>query len=202
MLVVIQALDENGAPVTLQADAQGRLLIGDDGNLRVGGIPVSEEVRVPVRQVALVDGVDSLQSNTYKYNGATFDRVRNNVEGVALISAARTLLTNSADITNYNNRILQVYLNVTATAAGTGGLTVVIQAKDPASGTYKTINSAPTAVVATGITVYQIGAGATNNNAAGVVQMSSAAVPRTFRIQVQVGDATSYTYSVGYALLG
>ena len=130
------------------------------------------------------------------YNGTTVDTWRNNIEGTALASAARTAQTNSSDIITYNANKIYVFLNVTA-ASGTGGLTVRVQAKDPVSGNYFSINSAPTAVTSTTSNGYLIGPGVS----AGGTQATSSVLPRTIRIQVQVGDSSSYTYSVGYSLI-
>lgn len=91
-----------------------------------------------------------------------------------------------------------VILNVTA-ASGTGGLTVRINAVDPGSGSNVALNAAPTAVTATGTysyALYPYGA-ATGD----VTQATSFYLPRSFRVTVAVGDASSYTYSLSYTLL-
>lgn len=130
-----------------------------------------------------------------KFNGTTWDRARNNTESTLLASAARTVQTNSADQTNYSAKGLHVQLNVTA-ASGTGGLTVVVQGKDPVSGTYYDI-LVGTAIIATGITILKVYPGiVASANAA-----ASDILPRTWRVQVRVGDASSYTYSVGSSLV-
>ncbi len=133
------------------------------------------------------------------YNGVSWDQQRANTERTLLASAARTATTSSADVTNFNGRGLQVLLNVTA-ASGTGGLTLTIQGKDPVSGNYYNLNANPTAITATGLTVYEVypGVGAAGG---GVTQRTSASLPRTFRVTVTHGDASSYTYSVGTSLL-
>ncbi len=133
------------------------------------------------------------------YNGATVDTLRNNTEGTALASAARTAQTDSADIINYNARGIIIFLNVTASAAGTGGLTINLQVKDPVSGGYFTTYAAAAAVTTTGLRAYNIYPGAAG--AGNYTNTSQQQIPRTFRVRVTVGDATSYTYSVGYALV-
>lgn len=130
-------------------------------------------------------------------NGATFDPETGNVEGTALANAARTATANSADITNVNCRGLSVWLNVLL-ASGTGGLTVRVQAKDPTSGQYYPINTAPAAIITTGIFLHAVYPGAAGG---ALTQTTGQPVPRTFRVQVTHGDASSYTYSVGYCLL-
>lgn len=118
------------------------------------------------------------------------------IEGTALASQARTAQQNSADIANAGCRGIMVFLNVTA-ASGTGGLTLRIQGKDPVSGTYGNLLSASAAVIATGMSIYIIYPGGSSGGTQGV----SGPLPKTWRISMNVGDATSYTYSVGYCLL-
>lgn len=132
------------------------------------------------------------------YNPVTnqWERWRNNIEGTALASASRAVTTSSVDITNYNHRGIIFFLNVTV-ASGTGGLQLSIQVKDPISGLYVGLNALPAAVTTTGVRAYSFYPGI---SAVGT-QGTSGALSRTFRIQVIVGDATSYTYSVGYSLI-
>lgn len=125
-----------------------------------------------------------------------WDLARNNTEFEVLASALRTATTESADLTNYNAKGALIFLNVTA-ASGTGGLQVRFQYKDPASGQYQYMNAAPTAITATGLAVYGLyPASLANGN-----QMTNQFLPRTWRIQVQHGDGSNYTYSVDAALL-
>lgn len=131
----------------------------------------------------------------FDFNETTWDRHRGNVNGTALASAARTATAISSDITNYNSRGIIVFLNVTV-ASGTGGLVVQMQLKDPIGGLYKQVHANPTAITATGLQAYTFYPG--NNNAG--VQFNYF-LSRTFAIQVQHNDASSYTYSVGYSLI-
>lgn len=117
-----------------------------------------------------------------------------NETGVALASAARTATTTSATLTNPRARGVVLFLDVTNSAAGTGGLQVQAQAIDPTGGTALAINSAPTAVTATGLKVYVIYPGAS----AGATQNTSGILPRLWNVKVTAGDSTSYTYSVSY----
>lgn len=137
-------------------------------------------------------------SAQHLYNGATLDLTRNNTEGTALASAPRTATTASAEIVNYNGSAILWYLNVTA-ASGTGGLQAAIQIKDPVSGVYSNLSGLPTAVIATGQKAYGVwrGAGA----GGGLTNAYNVVLPRTFRINVTHGDASSYTYSVGYSII-
>lgn len=159
-------------------------------------------VELVLTQAASADGATnptplSMSSFPSLFNGTTWDRRRNNMEGTALASATRTATANSADIINYNGRGVTIYLNVTA-ASGTGGLTVNIQAKDPVTGSYFTVYAAAAAVITTGLRAYNAYPGAAGSgNYTNAVNFQ---IPRTFRIGVTVGDSTSYTYSIGYAI--
>lgn len=127
------------------------------------------------------------------YTGA-WDRNRTTYVQNILASAARTTTQNGADLRSYNNKGIIVTLNVTV-ASGTGGLTIAIQSKDQINNVYKTINATPTAVTATGTYTYLMypGADATNT---GHTQVSNSPLPYLFRVNVSVGDASSYTYSL------
>lgn len=118
----------------------------------------------------------------------------------ALASAARTATAHSATIDNYNAKGAQAILDVTVAVAGTGGLQVQFEGKDPVSGKWYALNAAPTAVVATGTTVYELYPGI-GSATGGVTQRTSGALPRQWRVTVTAGDSTSYTYSVGVNLI-
>ncbi|SRR5579884_647578 len=133
------------------------------------------------------------------YNGATLDLQRGNQQGTLLASATRTANTASADQTNYNARGVLLFLNVTA-ASGTGGVRALVQAKDPISGSTQFLASAtPAFKTATGLYVYSVYPGAPVG--AFLEQATQAALPRTWSVLVQHGDASSYTYSLGFALI-
>lgn len=118
------------------------------------------------------------------------------LEGTALASLLRTAQVNSADLVNMGAKGVMVFLNVTQ-ASGTGGLTLRIQGKDPASGTYGNLLSASAAVIATGMSIYLLYPGGASGGTQGV----TGPLPKTWRISVNVGDASNYTYSVGYCLI-
>lgn len=126
----------------------------------------------------------------------TVDRWRNNVEGTLLASAARTATTRSATQTNHNARGAFVFLNVTA-ASGTGGLQLRWLVADPVSGTLPYMNAAPTAITTVTTAVYIVYPGGAGVGA----QAVNMPLPRSWAIEVQHADASSYTYSVGYALI-
>jgi hypothetical protein len=135
----------------------------------------------------------------FLYNGATYDHLRGNTEGTLLASAARTVATASATQTNYNARGVIVYLNVTA-ASGTGGLGLLIIAGDPVAANLYALNATPTTVTATGLYGYEVSPGASGTTTQ-LAQRTSGSLPRTWQIYINVGNASSYTYSVGYSLI-
>lgn len=137
----------------------------------------------------------------YLYNETTYDRGRGNTQGTLLASAARTAQTSSPTQTNYNARGVVVFLNVTA-ASGTGGLQPVMQGLDPVSGNGFSLNATPTAVITTGTFAYVWYPGAVlPGGGTSIAQVLSAPVPRTWAVTIVVGNATSYTYSLGYSLI-
>ncbi len=129
------------------------------------------------------------------FNGASWDRERNNTEETVLASAARTATVNSADFTNYNAKGLHVIVNVTAFAAG-ASIIPFIQGKDPVSGTYYDIlEGLP--ITTTGINIIKVFPGIS----AVVNSSASDVLPRTWRVRVTHADTKSITYSVAGALV-
>ncbi len=120
--------------------------------------------------------------------------------GTGLASAARTATTQTADITTNGYRGLVIFLNVTA-ASGTGGLTLRVRGKCPVSGAYLALGSVTSAVTAIGITGLQFGGGGAGTTATVAGGAFGGILPDTIRLEVAHGDASSYTYSVGYCLV-
>lgn len=116
-------------------------------------------------------------------------------ELVVLASAAQTTTQTQADQDNASARGIVVILNVTV-ASGTGGLTLEIDGKDPGSGTYYALLTG-TSVTTTGQKVYRVYPGLT----ASANATASDVLPKTWRVKITAGDASSYTYSVGAILL-
>jgi hypothetical protein len=145
-------------------------------------------------------GVSAAQVHSTLYNGTGYDRQRNNTDGTALASAARTATTSSADLTNYNGDGVLVILRVSAITTAPS-LVLTIEGKDPASGVYYALNANPTAVAATGTFVYELGEGASGAAAGGITQRTAGQLPRVFRVTVTHGNANSVTYSVGYTII-
>jgi hypothetical protein len=160
----------------------------------------------PIITLSSVDGSNAsynslmVQNRNYAYNESTFDRVRNNTQGTLLASQARTIQTGSPIQTNYNAKGVILFLNVTV-ASGTGGLQPKVLIVDPVSGNAIQYYADPGAITGTGLYAYVIYPG-DNTPAYGTTkQHVQTALPRTWQANVYVGDASSYTYSLGYALI-
>lgn len=169
----------------------------------------TDEGDTPLRALSFADavgnGADRLLVGSFplSYNGATWDMQRGNTEGTLLASAARTATTVSAVQTNHNARGVLIHLNITE-ASGLGGLRVHIESVDPVSGGFAWLNPNPTAITATGLYLYEVSPGGSTAGAAGagiVNQRTAGSVPRFWRVNVEHGDVTSYTYSLGYSLI-
>lgn len=138
------------------------------------------------------------QTRGMRFNGTSWDREYSNVEGTLLASAARTTNQVTAVQTNYNARGVIVVLNVTV-ASGTGGLTIIVPGTNLGFAWGALLLSATTSIHATGTSTYIVYPGsATTPN---IAQISSVPLPRYWYVEVLVGDASSYTYSVDYALI-
>jgi hypothetical protein len=137
----------------------------------------------------------------FRYNGTNYDHDYNNFSVADILSVtAQTTTQTSADITNYNARGVLLFFHVTV--AGGAGLTLRAHGKDPSSGNYNTLNSAPTAITAaTGTAPQMIAIYPGASAAAGLAQAAPLPVPRTWRVQVVHGDATSSSYKVSYAYI-
>jgi hypothetical protein len=194
----------NTTKPTLTNGLRGDLQLGARGSLSVQLMSPDASGAITFLSTgadASANGFTAYVNGSYGYgfNGTTWDRWRNNVDTAALITlaAAGAGTTNSTDQTNYNGRGVQVLANISA-FSGTIAVTVNIQGKDAASGTYYNILSS-TSLVGTGatnLTVYP-GAGVTANVSA------SMPLPRTWRVQVVsgAGITPSVTMTVGASVI-
>lgn len=132
------------------------------------------------------------------FNGATLDRERGNIQGTLLASAARTASTTSPAQTNYNARGVILMLNVTA--AGTSYVQIAVVATDPVSSSGIAIATAAQ-FTTTGQKMLVCYPGVTDADFEGVTDGRSVAIPRTWDGRVIKGDASSWTFSLGYSLL-
>lgn len=193
--------NEAKASVYGKASAAGdtAVLLSAAGRVQVvGGAQVADGVVAnPAGFFSNDDQGRSLAASQYLFNpgasGAN-DRARANGELILLASAARTALINSSDQVNYNARGVIVTVDITAYTSGT--LTCTIKYKDSLSGKYITqlASAALAAAATTQLTVYP-----------GVTVAANGAVsqplPRVWRVEMTVGDATSITYSVSANLI-
>ena len=136
----------------------------------------------------------------YAYNGSTYDRRRNNTEGMLLASMTRTANSQSPQQTNYNARGVIIGFNVTA-ASGTGGVQLKVWGVDPVTdssvvGQLAMLNSITTTGYRT-LVVYPgcAGGGGVNAN----VTFAQCVLPRRWIIEIFHLDGSSYTYSVSYS---
>lgn len=190
-------------PVQGQNGGPRATILGPDGT------PVSSTNAFPVQLTgsnptdAKTPGIGDVNALHSGYNGATWDRWRNNTEAVIFASAARTTSLSSATQTNYNGRGVLVVLDITA-ASGTGGLKLAILGIDSNTGTSFSILAASPAAFITAIGRYTFliypglveGAAVTGTS---IQSRLSAILPRKWRVDVFTGDATSYTYSVSHS---
>lgn len=139
------------------------------------------------------DGQRSMRTVFGVYNGATWDKQRNNTQNTLLASAARTVTTSSADQTNYNASGATIVVDVTVIPSGS--LTVTISGKDALSGKYFTLLTGA-AITTVSTNVYQVYPALT----AVANLVANNVIPRTYRVTVTAGDATSITYSVASLL--
>jgi hypothetical protein len=185
--VTVIGFKSDNTPVLLPVNTDGLLSVAADTELPVAA--------------ALADGATNPTAPTIGagellFNGATWDRERNNHEVTVLASAARTGDTASGDQVNYNARGMALLLDVTAVGTPAGQIDAVnIQAKIGAN--YATVYSFGTlAINAVGQHAFLVYPGAAT---AGSWKAAPAQgiVPRNWRLQVDHANETdSITYSV------
>lgn len=133
------------------------------------------------------------------YNGASWDRVRNNTQGTLLSSLARTSAGISPVQNNYNARGVLITVNVTA-VSGTGGLIPKIQTIDPITGAGVNYSVDPATITAIGETSYLFypGSSLTLNSTTNLKAVEGIAIPKQWQLYMYNVDTSSYTYSVAY----
>lgn len=129
-----------------------------------------------------------------------------------LRSVARTAATPTSGITNaaagntvaigpmksYNDHTARFYLDVTA-VSGTGGLTFQLRGHDRFTGKYSVLFADASAITATGTYVFEFGpsVAAASTGRRGVLDIY---LPVEWDVNIAVGDASSYTYTLSVEL--
>lgn len=153
-------------------------------------------------------GIDSISNtdmamlvanNNLAFNGANWDRWRNNTEGVLLVSASRAITTLTPTLVNYNATGILISLDITANT-GTGTIRPILRTRDSATGNMKDYAIASAGVSAVGTYQYLIYPSASISGGK-VVQTFSVPLPRTSDIYLSHSDSSQITYSVSYALI-
>lgn len=163
-------------PTTLPSDNSGGVVILAGWAPGVGAVPL---------QAAAPGAADGLGV------ASSILAPQPNINAGTLINAvAATTTQTGADQTNNSGRGVVVYLNTTA--IGTGSITLEIDGKDPASGTYYAILTG-VAVVANAFTVYRVYPGLT----AAANAIASDVLPMVWRVKVTANNANAATYTVG-----
>jgi uncharacterized membrane protein len=116
-----------------------------------------------------------------------------------LTSGTRTATIATIKQTDAQEQSLRVYVNVSA-ASGTGGLTVVIRGYDPTSGLPCALTTGGGAITTTGIFAFEMMPSSQSASAA-VKETVGRALPYVWDVQIQHGDSSNYTYSVGAEIL-
>lgn len=124
---------------------------------------------------------------------------RRTVEGTGLASGTRFTTTDTGDFTNHDCKGLLAFLNITV-ASGTGGLRVRLRNRDPVSNGSTVAQPTGGLVVTATITtvLFYPGIVAVPSFYLGFAEVGPS---RTFYLSVEHGDASSYTYSLGYCLI-
>ncbi len=123
------------------------------------------------------------------FNGSTWDRLRNSQKQTLLASAARTATTSTAVYPAYNYRGVILLLYPTA-VSGTGGLQLEVCAD---TGERVLLASSNITTVNSYVYIVYPGAGTSSGNPS---QSSPVPLPASWYVQVNVVDASSYTYSL------
>jgi hypothetical protein len=128
---------------------------------------------------------------------------RANQRGTLLVSATRTANTISSTVNWSGYRAAIIYLNISA-ASGTGGIRPFMEYQDPVSSLWRAVVTPGSGFnTSANLVPYVYGLGVGNGLSVAINAGSSMGIPLSaaMRINCTHGDATSYTYSVGYELI-
>lgn len=186
--------DAAGNPLLYDSSAAARVSLYGQGSVAgdtaLAAANGGSDARVTTENGLLTNG----RAYAYDDTADRWERVRANVAGTAMASAARTSQAASSDLTNRSHHGLTVWLNVTV--AGTSVIHLYVEAKDPVSGGYQRILTGVD-ISTTGLYTYVLAPGITS---VGLYHaFANAILPRTWRVYVDKGDVSSWTYSVGYS---
>lgn len=136
------------------------------------------------------------------YNGATWDRTRNNHEVTVLAVSARVTSTNSSAVINYNHSGMALFVDLSA-RAGTTTLTPTIQIQEPISSTWVSIWTAAAPINSSDTTVvYSFHPGNPGTDAASLyTEEVEIVLPRTWRMSMEHLDTDSVTYQVSASMV-
>jgi hypothetical protein len=130
-----------------------------------------------------------------QFNGATWDRVRNNISVALDSSTARTTSGTGATFTNHSGRAVSFWVNVTAVTGTTPTLTVRVQWSPDNGATWldmDTTNLQTASITGTSNATLRIGVGLTTAANAAL----NTAAPRLMRLAWTVGGTTpSFTFA-------
>lgn len=180
-----------GQRADLQLTSRGHL-VGSVVTTAAGADAASNTVGV---MIGLSGTGSSVMVNQNAFNGATWDRLRGNVDQTVGITASGVTTTQTgADQTNYNGRGLIVVLDMTS--VGTGSVTLEIDGKDLSSGKYYALlTGAAVTTNSTNVYILYPGVAAVANAAV------SMGLPRTWRVKVTANNANAATYTVSASVM-
>lgn len=189
--------------------SDGKELFTDDNPAKVslsGSVSLSSNSGVNVAVSSRGSDYDSNGSNNLLYtsnyqqafNGSSWDRWRNNTDGVLLASASRTATNNTGTQTNHNAKGIMLIFDITSIT--TGIVQPYIYGVDPASGTAYALHTGINQFTSVGkhVLVLYPTAGVTGGH---VKSFINGILPRKFYISVVHGESSPVTYSMSYSLI-
>lgn len=182
--------DVNSLPIKFTAIA-GSVAPASSGILQVNTVNLAD---TGGNNIQISDGTYPWRQATVDVGGNLQVKVSGGNDLTLIPSAAFTTTQTTADQTNTSGRGVRVVLNVTS--AGTGSVTLEIDAKDVASGAY-VAQLTGVAVTTNSTNVYVVYPGLT----AAANAVVSDVIPHTWRVKVVANNSNSCTYSVGASML-
>lgn len=197
-------LDANGKPIPQYYDPVADKFIPLEANGKemqlTGSNGVSPAISTPADSQGNTDTLLYTQGRPMAYNGASWDRLRNNTEGTLLASAARTATTASAIQTNYNARGIMLYFHVTSAPGTTDSIQLTVRGKNPANNQHWNLYADSTVTTSDQFRRVILYPSASVNNTS-ITSAASIVLPRTFDVLVLHNGTGSFTYSVSYSLI-